>query len=135
MPESRPLVSAAADAPRAAPAPAAAAAPSRSRADSVRDTLTAYRNAVGARNAQAVQVVYPSVDVKGMARAFDQFREQSLQLENCQITTSAATAVATCSGTIRYVPKVGSRSERTTAMEFNLRADNEAWVIDRIVTR
>jgi hypothetical protein len=135
VPESRPLVSAA-DAPRAAPPPpVAAAAPSRSRRELVEDTLTAYRNALGSLDAKAVQVVYPSADVKGMAKNFDQFREQSLRLENCRIETNATTAKATCSGTIRFVPKQGNRSERTMPMEFNLRANDEAWVIDRIVTR
>jgi hypothetical protein len=143
-----PLVAVAAESAREAPretsplpepAPARPAiAPARpATAPGIRVALDEYENAVGRLDMKAVRAVWPSADVKGLAKAFDQLREQSLKLEDCRIAPAGSTAVATCAGTLRYVPKMGNKTERVERRqwEFSLREKNESWVIERVASR
>jgi hypothetical protein len=124
---------AATPAPAAAP-PIAAVVPARS---GVQGALFEYRDAVGSLDTAAVRAIWPSADVKGLARAFDGVQQQRLELNDCRIAPKGSTAQATCAGTLRYVPRIGNRSEQVQRLqyEFRLKEQNGVWLIDRVITR
>ena len=86
-------------------------------------------------NPKAAQAVWPKADVKGLGKAFEGIEKQTLVLD-CRIRVEGARAVATCGGTMQYVPKRGDRSPRkvSSRYEFNLREVNDKWSIDKVVT-
>jgi len=99
--------------------------------------LDRYQNAFSALDANAAHAVWPSVDVKALARAFDQLETQTFDLEGCDISVSGARAEADCSGNARYVRKVGNRALRVEPRRwhFTLRQTNDQWIIDAVAAR
>jgi len=99
--------------------------------------LNRYQNAFSALDANAAHAVWPSVDVKALARAFDQLETQTFDLEGCDISVSGARAEADCSGNARYVRKVGNRALRVEPRRwhFTLRQTNDQWIIDAVAAR
>ena len=88
----------------------------------------------------AAHEIWPTVDRKALGKAFGQIDEQNLELEACETSITGVRAVASCDGTARYVPKVGTRRERIERRHwrFTLRQANEAnesWVIDSVDAR
>ena len=51
--------------------------------------------------------------------------------------TSSTRANATCNGTLRYVPRVGTRQSAVDRRrwEFALKEGDEGWSIERVVAR
>ena len=93
----------------AVPMPAAADA-----AVAVDTVLTRYRLAVNALDATATKAVWPGVDERLLARAFGQIQMQEITFADCQtnVTSTTTRADITCRGSIRYVPRIGARTER-----------------------
>ena len=118
-------------APKESPAPREAPPPI---ADDVliRQALQRYRTAFEQLNAESAQAVYPAVNERALARAFDDLESQHLTFDSCDVQVHGASAAAACRGTTRYVPKVGSRDPRTEARTWNftLRKDGTDWKID-----
>jgi hypothetical protein len=79
-------------------------------ADGVRGALARYRTAFSALDAEAAMRVWPTVNQRNLTRAFDRLREQEVSFEACQIDVMKARAEANCSGSIRYVPRVGGQT-------------------------
>jgi len=61
----------------------------------------------------AAQAVWPAVNETALARAFNGLESQTLTFDDCDVRVSGEAAWATCRGSARYVPKVGSRDPRT----------------------
>ena len=82
------------------------------------------------------QMVY-RVNEKTLARAFERLEYQNLLFESCQIEIGDVLAEAACSGSARYVPKVGSRTpkEEGRRWRFSLRKASGGWLIDRVDAR
>ena len=99
--------------------------------------LNRYQDAFSALDANAAHAVWPSVDVKALAKAFDQLDEQTFDLEGCDITVTGARAEADCAGNARYVRKVGNRTLRVEPRRwhFRLRQANDQWLIDAVDAR
>jgi hypothetical protein len=112
----------------AAPSPVTAGAVDESR---VADVLRQYARAYGDLDASAARDIWPSVDQRALARAFDSLRSQQLSLQECQIDVHGATANASCRGQARDVGKVGSGEPRIEprTWRFELRREGEAWKI------
>jgi hypothetical protein len=123
--------------PAAAEAAAAPAAPVRSDRLVIQQVLERYRDAFNALDPSAARAVWPTVDMRALGRAFDQLQTQEFALRACDIDVRGARAVASCAGTLRYVPKIGSRTARVEQRkwEFNLTATDDRWLIDRVVAR
>jgi hypothetical protein len=100
-------------------------------------TLNRYENAFSALDANAAHAVWPSVDVRALAKAFDQLEAQTFDLEGCNITVAGAQAEADCTGNARYVRKVGNRALRVEPRRwhFKLRQTTDQWVIDAVDAR
>jgi hypothetical protein len=99
--------------------------------------LNRYQEAFSALDVNAAHAVWPNVDVKALARAFDQLDEQTFHLEGCNITVAGARAQADCGGNTRYVRKVGNKGLRVEPRRwhFTLRQTSDRWVIDAVDAR
>ena len=94
---------------------------------------TAYRNL----DAVAARAVWPSVDTKALSKAFDRLERQDLIFDSCQIAVSAAGAVASCSGSAWYVPRIGNKAphDDQRQWDFTLSKVAGAWLIDTVSAR
>lgn len=128
-------------APRAAPTGPSEAPAGTPRGEpearAIERVLGHYRTAFNTLDASAATAVWPTVDEKTLARAFERLADQDVSFENCQIDVAGVLAEVACSGSARYVPKVGSRTPRAAARRwtFTLRKAAGEWVIDRVSAR
>jgi hypothetical protein len=97
-------------------------------------TLKGYQAAFSRLDVAAVREVWPSVDGRALARAFDQLHSEDLTFDSCQVTVTGATAVAACGGTTEYVPKVGSKSPRVerNRWRISLLRSADQWVVTKV---
>jgi len=98
----------------------------------VKQALQRYRSAYDGLDAQSAQAVYPAVNQAALARAFDGLESQTLTFDACDVQLRGEAAIATCRGSARYVPKIGSREPRTEprVWNFSLRKAGDDWKID-----
>jgi hypothetical protein len=103
----------------------------------VQTALTRYQSAFSALDAREVVRVWPTVNAQNLSRAFDRLESQEISLEGCQVDVHDARAEATCKGTARYVPRVGSRSTRVERRQwkFNLVKARDEWLIGAVDVR
>jgi hypothetical protein len=122
--------------PAAAGATAATPAPARDAAD-IQMVLTRYRSAFSDLDAAAVSNVWPNADSRALARAFRGLEEQGIAFDNCDIQVTGTSAAASCSGTVRYVTKVGSNDPRTERRrwQFTLGKVRDLWIIQTVESR
>jgi hypothetical protein len=113
------------------PAPARLTNASADDQSQVADVLRQYARAYGALDANAARDVWPSVDRRALARAFENLRSQQLSLQDCEIDVRGAIANASCRGQAEYVGKVGGGEPRIEprTWRFELRREGEAWKI------
>jgi hypothetical protein len=118
----------------ALPRAAAVPPPDRSR---VEEVLRRYASAYRALDASAARAVWPSVDEKALARAFQNLESQNLSFDACDIDIRGAVANASCRGEASYIGKVGSREPRTEqrTWQFELRLRGESWLIEGVDAR
>lgn len=105
---------------------------------SIRDVLGRYRNAFNALDARAATEVWPTVNERTLDRAFGQLEEQNLSFDRCTIAIKGFLAEANCSGTTRFVPRVGSRSGQTAQRQWNFslrKAAKGGWLIEDVEAR
>jgi hypothetical protein len=98
----------------------------------VRKTLLQYKSAYEALDARSAQAVWPVVNERALARAFDGLESQHLMFDACDVQVNGLAAAATCRGTARYVAKIGSREPRTEprVWNFTLRKSGQDWKIE-----
>lgn len=98
----------------------------------VRQVLQRYRKAYEGLDARSAQAVWPAVNEAALARAFDGLESQSLTFDGCDVRLRGEAASATCHGSARYVPKIGSREPRVEprVWNFTLRKAEGDWKID-----
>jgi len=97
----------------------------------IRAALTRWRTAYSALDASAAREVWPSVDARALARAFQDLKSQELRFDRCDLTVNGGSAQAACSGQAVYVPRVGNQSPRATPREwtFELKKLDQRWTI------
>ncbi len=98
----------------------------------VKQALQRYRTAYEGLDARSAQAVWPAVNQVALARAFEGLESQRLTFESCSLQLAGDHAMATCRGTARYVPKIGSREPRIEprVWSFALRKIGAEWKID-----
>jgi len=103
----------------------------------IEHVLDRYSTAFSTLNARAAVEVWPTVDQKALARAFESLDGQNVSFHDCQIATAGVRAEVACTGTARYVPKVGYRGRRPEPhrWSFSLHKANDEWLIDRVEAR
>jgi len=124
------------------PPPAVLAAPSASvvvvnEEAAVRTVLDRYRIAYSGLDVDAARAVLPSVDAKALGRAFERLQSQEIIFDHCQIAVYGTRATAACGGDTRFVPKVGSRTERFESRKwtFDMRKTGDQWTISGVEVR
>lgn len=126
----------AAEPPASAVAPPPAAPPVIDERARVRAVLSRYEAAYSGLNASAARQVWPGVDERALARAFDGLSAQSLSLGRCDMSIADATARADCSGTASWTPKVGGGSRtQNRRWQFELAKAGDDWKIVRATAR
>lgn len=124
------------------PEPARASAPSAARTEpppnvvrvdpreQVRQVLTRYEAAYSRLDAQAARAVWPSVDEKALARAFDGLASQDVSLGRCDVEILGQYARAHCTGTAKWIPKIGGGVKtQARRWEFQLAQADSGWEI------
>ncbi len=103
----------------------------------VRSILERYRGAYDRLDAYAAKTVWPSLDEDRLARAFSDLDSQTMVFDACRIDVGSTRGVASCSGRMTYVARVGSRSARTQARTwtFQLQKHDAGWTIDSVRAR
>jgi hypothetical protein len=98
----------------------------------VKQALQRYRHAYEGLDAQSAHDVWPAVDQASLARAFEGLASQTITFDECDVSVHGGIASATCRGTTRYVPKIGSREPRVEPRIWNfaLKKDGADWKID-----
>ena len=109
----------------------------RTEQSEIQRALGQYRSAYQLLDAEAARAVWPSVDVRALARAFDTLTSQELAFETCQFDIVGEAATAQCRGSATYTPKVGSRAPKLEPRQwtFQLRKIDEGWKIQTAQTR
>ena len=109
----------------------------RTEQSEIQRTLGQYRSAYQLLDAESARAVWPSVDVRALARAFDSLTSQQLAFETCQFDIIGEAATAQCRGSATYTPKVGNREPKLEPRQwtFHLRKVGEDWKIQRAQTR
>jgi CheY-like chemotaxis protein len=118
-----------------APAP-----PLRRSRDDERDiyqVLQQYERAYERLDVNAARAVWPSLNTRALARAFDGLKEQALEFSNCRVAMASQEATAICGGHASYVPRVGRQVARTASREwtFHLRKVEQDWLIAKADVR
>jgi hypothetical protein len=122
-------------------APAAAVSEARPGRDAdtraIEQVLGRYRTAFNTLDAGAATAVWPTVNEKTLAKAFERLESHDVSFAHCQIEIVSVLAQAACNGSARYVPKVGSRTPKDEARHwtFSLRKTSGEWLIDRVDAR
>jgi hypothetical protein len=100
-------------------------------AGEIQETLHRYADAYARLDAGAARAVWPTVDQRALARAFEGLESQGLSFEHCDVTVAGGDATAACRGRARYVPKVGSRVPLVESRQwtFRLRKGDAGWQI------
>jgi tetratricopeptide (TPR) repeat protein len=136
-PQERPAVTATASpassaSPESPAVPAAMSIPAVDDELLIKQTLQRYRHAYEGLDAQSAQAVYPALNQAALARAFDGLHSQSLAFDACDMHVRGGSATATCHGSARYVPKIGSREPHTEprVWSFTLRKNGGDWQIE-----
>ncbi len=117
---------------------AAPVAPPREE-ESILQVLHEYETAVGRKDPVAAKAVWPALDDRALARAFNDLQSQSIAFEDCGVTVanSNAAARARCQGVATYLPKVGRRKPISASHEwtFNLSKTGGDWQIESAAIR
>ena len=103
----------------------------------IQTVLASIEPRTGDLDAGAAQAVWPSVDDKALRKAFERLEEQQLIFNYCDIAISDVRAVASCDGSVRYVPRVGKKDphDDRRQWEFRLSKVDEVWLIDKVSAR
>lgn len=105
--------------------------------DEVRHVLSRYQSAYDRLDARSAKEIWPSLNERALARAFEGLQSQDVAFSACRLDVSGSRAQASCSGTARYVQRVGSKRSQQEARQwtFKLSKESNAWTIDSVQTR
>jgi hypothetical protein len=119
------------------PADRVVAASDVSASDGIAEALKHLQLAYERRDATLAKEVWPTVDERALARAFDGLRSQSVTFDRCQLNVTGAAGDVECRGVTRYVPRVGSQYPRTESRQWKFRVQKAAdsWVITSAAAR
>ena len=102
-----------------------------------RDLLSGYRTAYESLDARLAKQVWPAVDERALARAFDGLESQAVTFDTCSVSPGDDRVVASCRGTATYVTRMGRRTSHTERRQwtFQLEKSGPGWVIESVEVR
>jgi hypothetical protein len=120
--------------------PADRAAPARDLPwnDGIAEALIRLETAYEQRDARLAKAVWPTVDERALARAFDRLRSQSVTFDRCRLHLSGPSGEVECRGVTTYVPRVGLQYERSESRQWRFRVQRRGgnrWVITSAAAR
>ncbi|MGE3707490.1 MAG: hypothetical protein AB7I13_19635 [Vicinamibacterales bacterium] len=97
----------------------------------MRQVIERYQAAYEALDARSAQGIWPRVNAEALARAFAGLTAQELRFDDCGVDIRGTAALATCRGSVRYVPKIGRQEPRIDARvwTFSLEKQGPQWLI------
>jgi hypothetical protein len=102
----------------------------------VRAALSRYESAYSQLDAAGAAAVWPAVDRRALARAFEGLESQRVTLGNCDVGVKGQTARASCAGRATWTPKIGGGAEsRARTWIFDLRRADRGWQIVSVAAR
>jgi hypothetical protein len=141
-PAAPPLAASAAPLPTPPPAALVTEAPATVRRElaedqNIQEVLRRYQTAYDHLDAVGAKEIWPTVDVRALARAFDGLRSQDVVFDRCDLSVAGASARAVCSGRATYVRKIGSKDPQTEPRQwvFQLQKTDSSWTISQAETR
>jgi hypothetical protein len=126
------------DRPRPAPLPASRGNGARSEDTSdlaasagITEALKDLELAYGRRDATLAKAVWPTVNERALARAFEGLRSQSVTFDRCKMDVAGAAGEVECHGVTTYVTRVGSQDRRTESRQwkFRVKKADAGWLI------
>lgn len=102
----------------------------------VRAALLGYETAYSRLDVEAAGAVWPGLDRKALARAFDGLTSQRVSLGACDVRVVGEAAIAGCAGSATWTPKVGggTRSQQRQ-WHFRLKNAPAGWHIVGVMAR
>ena len=111
--------------PRAAPDAAHAVAGDEER---IREILVRYASAYSRLDAAAATAIFPGLDRRALARAFDGLASQNVSLGACDVRVAIESAIVDCAGSATWTPKIGGGSRKEPRRwQFRLRNTAGEW--------
>lgn len=101
----------------------------------IRQTVERFERAYDALDADAAHVVWPSLQVERLSRAFSALKSQVLTFERCSIdNVTQQMANVACAGSTKVVPRVGHGTPVVEAghWQFTLKQIEGEWLIDAV---
>jgi hypothetical protein len=100
----------------------------------IRAVLERYRRAYERLDAEALKIIWPSVDERTLAQSFAVLDSQSMRFDTCRIDIDNARGVATCDGEATSAARSGDRSihTRTGTWTFELHKNGDDWAVDSV---
>ena len=122
--------------PTAIPEPVVAPDISREEATSleVNRIVRGYAESFNALDVGAVAALWLGVDTGELRRVFRSVHSQEMSFRSCDVVSATTSARATCTGSLTYVPKVGSPKPRVQRVrwEFQMQERGGRWLIERL---
>jgi len=99
----------------------------------MRGLIEGYMAGYNNLDARGVRSVWPAVDHRALARAFDQLRSQRLSFSRCEVRASGDEGQGFCVGRATWRPRVGGgeRTERRV-WRFAFEQQDGRWTIDKV---
>ena len=99
--------------------------------DGIAEALKHLELAYERRDATLAKAVWPTVNERALARAFDGLRSQSVTFDRCKMDVAGAAGDVECHGITTYVTRVGSQGRRTESRQwkFRVKKDDDSWLI------
>jgi hypothetical protein len=97
--------------------------------------LSTYKRAFDSLDPATAAAVWPGVDTRELGRAFNSVKSQNLVFDNCEVEMLDEIALARCTGSLSYVPRVGVTKERTRQLNWVIEMAQKSdarWVIRRV---
>lgn len=96
----------------------------------VRMAIGRFESAYNRLDVGAAAAIWPSVDRRALARAFDGLQSQRITMTRCLIDVSGSSARAACAGTVQWTPRFGGRPQvAPRRWDFVLRRSGDGWTI------
>ena len=96
----------------------------------IRSVLMQYESAYSRLDANAAGGVFPGLDRRALARAFDGLSAQQVNLGSCDVRVMGEAAIAECSGSATWTPKVGGGTHnQRRRWQFRMRNLGGEWKI------
>ena len=105
--------------------------------EGINATLRLLQLAYEQRDARLAKAVWPTVNERALARAFEGLRSQSVTFDRCRMNVLSVSADVECRGVMNYVPRVGSQDQRTESRQwtFRVRKGGDQWLITNAQAR